>query len=84
MSWYDNLTESVSSVYDNTVKTATDYFNTKINDFTKDPEPSLVNKDTQATQAQATKSGILGYSWVTLGAIATVLTSFMFFFSRVK
>jgi len=74
MNWYDQLTESVSSIYDNTVATGTDYFNTKINDYTTDPKPVKVVNTVQApSQSLNASSGLFGFSWQTLAAIATVL-----------
>ena len=83
MSWYDDITGSLSSVYDNVVDTTTDYFNTKIDGFTSDPAPTLTTGATgkqsvsSAPRTSVTKtadnSGLFGYSWQVIASIATVV-----------
>ena len=82
MNWWDDITSSVSSVYDNVVDTGTDYLNTSIDGFTSDPAPTQTTGSTgrqsvstaprSTTTKTAETSGLFGYSWSVIASIATV------------
>ena len=83
MNWWNELTSSVSSVYENVVDTTTDYLNTSINGFTSDPAPTQTTGSTgrqsvstaprTAVINTADNSGLFGYSWQVIASIATVI-----------
>jgi hypothetical protein len=83
MNWFDNLSNAASNIYDNTVKTGTDYFNTKISGFSRDPAPVQTTGNTGGGAARisggggsitktAETAGLFGYSWSAIAAMAAV------------
>ena len=81
MSWFDSVTDSISSVYDTVVDTSTDYLNTKIDGFTSDPVTTKTtgsagigsNSQTLGITKTAENSGMFGYSWQVIASIASVV-----------
>lgn len=78
MDWFSQLSNSVGSIYDNTVKTSTDYFNTEISGFSRDPAPvqtsgTVGGRGENSITKTAETAGLFGYSWSAIAAMAAVL-----------
>ncbi len=77
MSWFERLAGAASEVYDTTVTASTEYLNTRVNDYTKDPQPVQTVGRTTAAPDMNKEPGLFGYSWQTLASIATVIGVFL-------
>lgn len=82
MSWFEQLAQQAGDVYSNTVNATGEYLNTRINDYTSDPE-TVQTATTGITPAPALdkNAGLFGFSWQTLAAMATV-AGFLFMILR--
>ena len=70
MSWFERLAGAASEVYDTTVTASTEYLNTRVNDYTKDPQPVQTVGRTTAAPDMTKEPGLLGHRSQTLASIA--------------